>query len=1499
MARGTPGSGGGSGSERRYQKTPPSVKRRIKSASSSQGSNEEGGRMSESAPCSPPMPPAADASSHTVLPDPVQPTEGTPALLSSTAAPASSASGAEPQPPSTPPPLAAAPLPVTATTGACAISLTSAVASGCCSSSPRAAPSSAATAASSAASSAATSAATTVLYAAASARNAAASAAAAAAATAAVAAAAVVAASDNQPPCRASQGGDEPPAVARQLTAQPPPQAQTRRSIVDFFRRPSTDEACRSLRKPEEASEAFRRLSSDEASRAIVASSAASEAAAPITERASAPEGEHASEQAPKDDRDRVGAAAAQLEALPNSAASVAVAGATSSGSIVARRVVAMEPTEHQIRTTQVAPHDAAAVTAEDLESEHAVLAARRLLSVISHNSYVQYGTEEETPAEGQQSPAEASAMAAARMGGDSEARAPTSRQGTTSPRGAASITDEEGSEHEYLPFDQAAPQQPAPKTPSMLPPSIERQLRTGFELLTRSPWDALRALRARFLYHYAPFDLSFWGRMRSPASVTLFCLSSWPSWAMRTFFFALLFSFLLVDLDEYQLMQFIMSLKGTQFITGLFLALEGFVIFFSCSVFAQPSNCDVAGPGVGTAVPWQAFYQLALQGMTWAAFALLPYSTQCGEITLLGRRARAIEAARHAQDKKERKQAAKRAAGKRGGRAWREAAGRDAGQDGYQFGDVSRWLFRKIKGFDGAGAAAAAGGAEGGGGRDGDAGGNVEQGSATGTGAALTAGAQRESQLVFKTAERSGKYHRLQEEDDDEGEQPAEGGPRAVEAPRKVDEEEEEEAAGRMEAGRMESGKAEAKLFEQRNLMAAGREPEKLEMQQAKGLDVGVAGGEPVAAGEANTREVRKWWEANVLGARVLVRAPDEGDEVEKEEAAPAADECDRERSRWVTGRILSMRKGPSGVAQFKVSLDGYDSENDEWMYGDEERLQPYDQASSAKEAAKRAAAENERARLQSEARRHESRAALELATRSAPPPSPPPTPPAAPDAAAPSEAGSSVVASSGGARSGAEPSGCVEPTAALGGEIRDDELEGEDQITSGEGDSEAGATGAAAMGSDGSEHAVVGDSNAGWAGCFAACTQLTLRHNYGTNRILGLMKWDMLAFASCSALFFAILVALAAQDAATAKRAADSGDAPPVSATSLSELMGTAGARTGPKDTGGGDSGGVISVLDVLLNGAFWASWRVEISFFLCRLVYALSALPYLVFHLPGIRTLLSHTFATGFTENGQCVPHDSHGLSAFTKWLEYALRRGPPTLRDTLSEAEMAKLERMLADAKSTLGGGGRGRRFGVGGGADATGEGGKEGGNEGGGGGGGAVAKGVLDRKLKELEAELSRAFPPTHPAFPIIFPERLICREYESTLAEARVARRRAAAKQTSGAKQTFATWDEHQSAKYGVQWQTDASECSLCGASFSFFKRRHHCRSCGRLCCNACSRARRVPHKGAEVAKRACDRCVLAESERKSPSSKPVTNETELFLNASSDPYSLSHSMAL
>ena len=104
-------------------------------------------------------------------------------------------------------------------------------------------------------------------------------------------------------------------------------------------------------------------------------------------------------------------------------------------------------------------------------------------------------------------------------------------------------------------------------------------------------------------------------------------------------------------------------------------------------------------------------------------------------------------------------------------------------------------------------------------------------------------------------------------------------------------------------------------------------------------------------------------------VGNRVLARAPD-ADE----------DDGDEAEGGWVTGRVLGTRTH-GGVAQYKVSLDGYDSENDEWMEGDDERLKPYEALSDSKDAAKKEAAEKEKARLQSEARRHDSRAAHEAA--------------------------------------------------------------------------------------------------------------------------------------------------------------------------------------------------------------------------------------------------------------------------------------------------------------------------------------------------------------------------------------------------------------------------------------------------------------------------------------------------------------------------------------
>lgn len=41
----------------------------------------------------------------------------------------------------------------------------------------------------------------------------------------------------------------------------------------------------------------------------------------------------------------------------------------------------------------------------------------------------------------------------------------------------------------------------------------------------------------------------------------------------------------------------------------------------------------------------------------------------------------------------------------------------------------------------------------------------------------------------------------------------------------------------------------------------------------------------------------------------------------------------------------------------------------------------------------------------------------------------------------------------------------------------------------------------------------------------------------------------------------------------------------------------------------------------------------------------------------------------------------------------------------------------------------------------------------------------------------------------------------------------------------------------------GPTWQPDeeASQCSRCGAKFTLFRRKHHCRRCGKVVCAACS----------------------------------------------------------
>jgi hypothetical protein len=65
--------------------------------------------------------------------------------------------------------------------------------------------------------------------------------------------------------------------------------------------------------------------------------------------------------------------------------------------------------------------------------------------------------------------------------------------------------------------------------------------------------------------------------------------------------------------------------------------------------------------------------------------------------------------------------------------------------------------------------------------------------------------------------------------------------------------------------------------------------------------------------------------------------------------------------------------------------------------------------------------------------------------------------------------------------------------------------------------------------------------------------------------------------------------------------------------------------------------------------------------------------------------------------------------------------------------------------------------------------------------------------------------------------------------------------------------------------EFAAMWDRDDAEtkCKMCFAEFSLFKRRHHCRSCGVLCCDNCSLNRvLLPNIDQKKKLRVCDKCV-------------------------------------
>lgn len=79
----------------------------------------------------------------------------------------------------------------------------------------------------------------------------------------------------------------------------------------------------------------------------------------------------------------------------------------------------------------------------------------------------------------------------------------------------------------------------------------------------------------------------------------------------------------------------------------------------------------------------------------------------------------------------------------------------------------------------------------------------------------------------------------------------------------------------------------------------------------------------------------------------------------------------------------------------------------------------------------------------------------------------------------------------------------------------------------------------------------------------------------------------------------------------------------------------------------------------------------------------------------------------------------------------------------------------------------------------------------------------------------------------------------------------------------------------------GVRWvpDSDCLQCTSCGNPFTVFRRRHHCRNCGRLFCGRCSSNEMpIPELGYDHNVRVCDLCFIYKAGVQSPPENSSTN---------------------
>jgi len=143
-----------------------------------------------------------------------------------------------------------------------------------------------------------------------------------------------------------------------------------------------------------------------------------------------------------------------------------------------------------------------------------------------------------------------------------------------------------------------------------------------------------LLRLRSWVLFHYLPYNRSIYGKLADPIYVFMTLSTMLPVFGIRVFFFSAILIMLLFPgpPDEYQLINFILIFKGTQFFTvGVAMMFIGAMRYYACYLFdgGDLRGCiDTNGPGSSDWLSSEIFDYVGSIVLVWIAFLALPLSS-------------------------------------------------------------------------------------------------------------------------------------------------------------------------------------------------------------------------------------------------------------------------------------------------------------------------------------------------------------------------------------------------------------------------------------------------------------------------------------------------------------------------------------------------------------------------------------------------------------------------------------------------------------------------------------------------------------------------------------------------------------------------------------------------------------------------------------------------------------------------------------------------------